>query len=102
MPESDLHYSGLVEIGQRVQKRDLSAVEATQAQLDRIARLDGTLKRYAHVMASSALQQAQAADKEIAGGKVRGPLHGVPIAVKDLCWTKDAPTAAGMTIHRNN
>ena len=102
MPESDLHYSGLVEIGQRVQKRELSAVEATQAQLDRIARLDDSLKSYAHVMASSALQQAHAADKEIADGKVRGPLHGVPIAVKDLCWTKDAPTAAGMTIHRNN
>jgi amidase len=102
MPESDLHYSGLVEIGQRVQKRDLSAVEATHAQLDRIARLDDSLKSYAHVMASSALQQAHAADKEIADGKVRGPLHGVPIAVKDLCWTKDAPTAAGMKIHRNN
>jgi amidase len=102
MPESDLHYSGLVEIGQRVHKRDLSSVEATQAQLDRIARLDDSLKSYAHVMASSALQQAQAADKEIADGKVRGPLHGVPIAVKDLCWTKDAPTAAGMKIHRDN
>jgi amidase len=98
----DLHYSELVEIGQSIQKRELSSVEATQAQLDRIARLDGGLKSYAHVMASSALEQAQAADQEIAKGKVRGPLHGVPIAVKDLCWTKDAPTAAGMKIHRDN
>jgi amidase len=102
MPARDLHYSELVEVGRRIHKRELSSVEATQAQLDRIARLDQNLKSYAHVMASSALEQARAADKEIADGKVRGPLHGVPIAVKDLCWTKDAPTAAGMKIHRNN
>ena len=101
MPTRDLHYCELVEIGQRIQKRELSPVEATQAQLDRIAHLDGQLKSYAHVMASSALEQAHAAEKEIAAGKVRGPLHGVPIAVKDLCWTKDAPTAAGMTIYRD-
>jgi amidase len=70
--------------------------------LNRIAQLDGQLKSYAYVMATSALEQAKAADLEIAAGKVRGPLHGVPIAVKDLCWTKDAPTAAGMKIYRDN
>jgi amidase len=102
MPARDLHYSELVSVGQRIAKRELSSVEATQAQLDRIARLDGQLKSYAYVMAASALAQAQAADREIAAGKARGPLHGVPIAVKDLCWTKDAPTAAGMKIHRDN
>ncbi len=75
---------------------------ATQAQLDRIGQLDGQLKSYAYVMATSALEQAKAADREIAARKVRGPLHGVPIAVKDLCWTKDAPTAAGMKIYRDN
>ena len=101
MPTRDLHYCELVEIGQRIRKRELSPVEATQAQLDRIAHLDGQLKSYAYVMASSALEQAHAAEKEIAAGEVRGPLHGVPIAVKDLCWTKDAPTAAGMTIYRD-
>src|SRR5882757_5099941 len=101
MPTRDLHYYELVEIGQRIRKRELSPVEATQAQLDRIARLDGQLKSYAYVMASPALEQAHAAEKGIAAGKVRGPLHGVPIAVKDLCWTKDAPTAAGMTIYRD-
>ncbi len=102
MPESDLHYSELVEIGRLVQKRELSSVAATQAQLDRIRQLDGQLKSYAYVMTTSALEQARAADQEIAAGKVRGPLHGVPIAVKDLCWTKDAPTAAGMKIYRDN
>jgi amidase len=102
MPAPDLHYSELLEIGQHIRKRELSSVEATQAQLDRIARLDGQLKSYAFIMGASALEQANAADDEIAKGRLRGPLHGVPIAVKDLCWTKDAPTAAGMTIHRSN
>jgi amidase len=102
MSADDLHYSELVEIGRLIQKRELSSVAATQSQLNRIAQLDGQLKSYAYVMAASALEQAKAADLEIAAGKVRGPLHGVPIAVKDLCWTKDAPTAAGMKIYRDN
>src|SRR3981081_1970019 len=102
MPTHDLHYCELVGVGRRSQRRDLSPVEPTQAQLDRIARLDGQLKSYAYVMASSALEQAHAAETEIGRGQVRGPLHGVPIAVKDLCWTKDAPTAAGMKIYRDN
>jgi amidase len=102
MSANDLHYSELVEIGRLIQKRELSSVAATQSQLNRIAQLDGQLKSYAYVMATSALEQAKAADLEIAAGKVRGPLHGVPIAVKDLCWTKDAPTAAGMKIYRDN
>jgi amidase len=102
MSARELHYSGLVEVGQRIHKGELSPVEVTQAQLDRIGRLDGALKSYAHVMAASALQQAEAAGQEIAKGEIKGPLHGVPIAVKDLCWTSDAPTAAGMTIYRDN
>ena len=62
MPTRDLHYCELVEIGQRIQKREQSSVEATQAQLDRIAHLDGQLKSYAYVMASAALEQAHAAE----------------------------------------
>ena len=101
MTSTDLHYLGLLEIGRLIQSRQLSSVEATQAQLDRIARLDGALKSYAHLTDAAALEQARAAEKEIAGGKVRGPLHGVPIAVKDLCWVKDVPSAHGMTIYRD-
>src|SRR4030081_3452321 len=102
MSANDLHYSELVEIGRLIQKRELSSVAATQSQLNRIAQLEGQLKSYAYVMATSALEQAKAADLEIAAGEGRGPLHGVPIAVKDWCWTKDAPTAAGMKIYRDN
>ena len=52
-------------------------------------------------MADSALAEAAAAEKEIASGKIKGPLHGVPVAIKDLCWVKGAPAAHGMTIHRD-
>jgi amidase len=102
MTNTNLHYLGLVEVGKLIQSRKLSPVEVTQAELDRIARLDGALKSYSTVVGEAALAQAHAAEKEIASGKVRGPLHGVPVAVKDLCWMKDTPTSHGMTILHDN
>src|SRR3954447_4052317 len=101
MATTDLHYLGLVEVGRKIQAKELSPVEATKAMLGRIEQLDGKLKSFAYVMADSALAEAAAAEKEIASGKIRGPLHGVPVAVKDLCWAKGAPAAHGMTIHRD-
>lgn len=101
MSDTGWHYLELLEIGRRIQAREISSVDATKAQLDRIGKLDGALKSYATLMADSALADARAADDEIGKGKVRGLLHGVPIAVKDLCWTKGVPTAAGMTIYRD-
>ena len=96
----DLAFSGLVELGRRIAARELSSIALTRAMLERIAAHDGALHAYETVMAESALAEAAAADREIAAGRVLGPLHGVPLAVKDLLWTHDAPTAAGMAIHR--
>ena len=101
MAATDLHYLGLVQVGQKLQAKELSPVEVTKAMLGRIDKLDGKLKSFAYVMADSALAEANAAEKEIASGKIRGPLHGVPVAVKDLCWARGAPAAHGMTIHRD-
>jgi amidase len=98
---SDLHYLELTELSRRIHAREISPVEATTAQLTRIEKLDSSLKSYAHMMAEAALTQARAAEAEITRGEIRGPLHGVPIAVKDLCWTQGVPTAAGMTIYRD-
>lgn len=98
---SELHYLGLVELGGRIRKRELSAVEATRAQLERIHALDGKLKSYANVATEQALEAAKKADAEIAKGRHKGPLHGVPMAVKDLAHTKGIPTTAGMPLHRN-
>ena len=101
MASDDLCYLDLVEAGRRIQARQLSSIEVTQAVLDRIARLDPRLKSYATLTPDLALAQARKADSEIAKGTLRGPLHGVPIAVKDLCHTKGIPTAAGMPIHKD-
>jgi amidase len=96
-----LHYLELAEVAALIRNRDVSSREVTQTQLDRIAALDGELHSYALVMADAALAQAGAADAETAAGHSRGPLHGVPIAIKDLCQIKSFPTGAGMTVHRH-
>ena len=101
MAQDELPYLELTELTRRVQARQLSPVEATEAMLSRIAALDGRLKSYALVMAEEARAAARQAEAEIARGEIKGPLHGAPIAVKDLCWMTGVPTAAGMTIHRD-
>jgi amidase len=102
MTPDELCYLDLVEVGRRIEARQLSSLEVTQAMLDRIARLEPRFKCYAQSTPELALAQARDADGEIARGTHRGPLHGVPIAVKDLCHTKGIATAAGMPIHKDN
>jgi len=98
----DFHYLSLAEVARRLKARQLSSVEAAQAMLDRIARHNPKLKAYATVTPERALKDAARLDAETAAGRSRGPLHGVPIAIKDLCNTEGVPTAAGMAIHRAN
>src|SRR5215472_11725686 len=98
---SGLHYLELMELSLLLKGREVSPVEVTRAQLDRIGALDASLSSYAVVMADDALARATEAEAEITAGRYRGPLHGVPIGIKDLCWTKDVPTAAGMAIYRD-
>jgi amidase len=101
MASDDLCLLDLVDVGRRIRLGQLSSVEVTQGVLDRIARLDGRLKSYATLTGDLALVEAKQADIEIARGSIRGPLHGVPIAVKDLCHTKGIATSAGMAIHKH-
>ncbi len=99
---SDLHYLSLDEVARRLKARKLSSVELTGSMLDRIGKIDPKLRSYATLTAARALADAARLDAETAAGTSRGPLHGVPIAVKDLCNTEGVPTAAGMDIHRGN
>jgi amidase len=99
MQADDVHYLELTEVARRIRVGALSPVALTRALLDRIEKLDGRLRAYATVTPELALEQAQRAEAEIGRGMIRGPLHGVPIAVKDLCYTRGLPTAAGMPIH---
>ena len=98
---SDLAFHDLVEVGKLIKSQSVSSRAVTEAQLQRIAVLDSDLRAYVHVLPTTALAQADVADKEIAAGQHRGPLHGVPIAIKDLCWTEGVPTAAGTIVHKN-
>ena len=98
MCETPLHFKTITDIAAKIASKQLSPVDVTTAMLQRIDQLDGQLKSYATVTAEQAMVAAQAAEREITAGKYRGPLHGVPIAVKDLCFTKGVRTMGGVEV----
>jgi aspartyl-tRNA(Asn)/glutamyl-tRNA(Gln) amidotransferase subunit A len=89
---SDLHWMSAGAAAAAIAKRELSPVELTKALFARIARLDPRLNAFIRVEAESALQAARAAETEAAQGRLRGPLHGVPVGVKDIIDVAGVPT----------
>jgi aspartyl-tRNA(Asn)/glutamyl-tRNA(Gln) amidotransferase subunit A len=87
--------------GQLLQSRQLSPVELTRAFLRRIEHLDQTLQAYITVLSDRALAEARAAEAEILRGDYRGPLHGIPIALKDLYDTQGIRTTASSRVMAN-
>jgi aspartyl-tRNA(Asn)/glutamyl-tRNA(Gln) amidotransferase subunit A len=85
----------LAELAGAIAARKISALDATQACLDRIARLDGRLHAFITLDADGALARARALDADLARGVRRGPLHGVPLAFKDLFHVVGLPTSCG-------
>lgn len=100
MPLEDLHALSLLDVSERIRSRALSPSMVLEATLERIARLDGAARSFVTVLADRARAAAARAEAEIAAGFWRGPLHGVPLAVKDLCATSFAPTTGGMLIRQ--
>lgn len=98
---TDIHYLTIIELSKKLKARELSSVEVTRHMLARIEALDGALRSYVTSMADVAIAQAEQADADIGRGGWRGPLHGVPFGLKDLCATKDAPTHVGSFAMRN-
>jgi amidase len=88
----------LVDVGRLIRSRAISPVELTTLMLERISSVDGNLHSYITVSSDLALSQARAAELEISAGDYRGPLHGIPIAVKDLCATRGVRTTCGSKI----
>ena len=101
MEDRPLHYLSLREVARLLVARKLSPVELTTHMLERIERVDATLKSYATVTADQALAAARVAEREIGSGTYRGPLHGVPVAVKDLCCTTGVRTMGGTPVLRD-
>jgi aspartyl-tRNA(Asn)/glutamyl-tRNA(Gln) amidotransferase subunit A len=91
----DVTSLSLSDLTQAIRARKVSSAETTRAFLDRIARLDPTLHAYITVDREGALAAAATLDREAAAGTWRGPLHGVPLAHKDLCLISGLPTSCG-------
>ena len=93
--QPDTAFSSLAELARGLQQKEFTSVELTQLYLDRIDRLDSRLHAYVSVSAESALRQAQAADLQRQAGIPLPPLHGLPIAIKDLCEISGELTTFG-------
>ena len=94
----ELHYKTITELADLLRTREVSPVEVTEAMLRRIEELDTRYKSYATVMTDYAMEAAKRAEDEITRGDYKGPLHGVPIAVKDLCFTNGVRTMGGSKV----
>src|SRR5262249_16304124 len=89
-----LYAQSLAEVSDRVRRRQVSPVEVTRDVLDRIAAVNPQLTAFITVMARDALLVARQAEDEIGSGRWRGPMHGVPVSVKDLFHVAGVRTTA--------
>ena len=95
MLPDDVYFLPAVELGRRIRARTLSPVALTEGYLDRIRRHAPSLNAFATVTADLAMEQARRAEREVARGRSRGPLHGVPYGAKDLLATAGIRTTWG-------
>src|SRR2546423_11184052 len=85
-------YLTIAEAAKLIQQRELSPVELVDSRLARIEKLDGKLHSFIRVLGDSARAAARTAETEIAAGKYRGPLHGIPLGLKDIYETAGVAT----------
>jgi len=91
----------IVDLASRLRRKELSPVELTRGCLDRIEKLNPAVNAFITVTAESALAGARTAEIEIGRGEWRGPLHGIPIALKDLIDTEGTRTTAASRLYQN-
>ena len=99
---NDLHWMTAVEAARAIAARELSPVELMTALLERIGRLDPKLNVFIRLDRDAARDAAKAAEAEIVGGRVRGPLHGVPVGIKDIIDVAGLPTTCHSKILADN
>ena len=96
-----IYYCSLSSAADAIRAGQISPVELTEKLLSRIDSVDGQLMSYATVMTEQAMEAARKAEQEIQAGNYKGPLHGMPIAVKDLCFTAGTRTMGGLKVLRH-
>jgi len=99
--EQDLAFAPLSQLSRWIESRKLSSERLTRIYLERLERFDPKLRCVITLIREPALAQARQADREIAAGKYRGPLHGIPWGAKDLVDTAGIPTTYGAEPFRN-
>jgi aspartyl-tRNA(Asn)/glutamyl-tRNA(Gln) amidotransferase subunit A len=98
MEKADLPFLPVAELARQIEKQQISPVEVVEAYLERIERLDPQLNAYLTVCQDEARSAAREAERAIARGQYRGPLHGIPFAAKDQLYTKGIRTTGGAPI----
>lgn len=101
MPRSEFYYWTIAEAAAAIRRKETSPVELTEALLQRIAAKDSALHSFITLTGDLARQQARQAEQELRSGTDRGPLHGIPIALKDLYLTKGIRTTCHSAVLAN-
>jgi len=96
--ESELTFLSIEQAARLLRRKEISPVELLDASLARIERWNSSLYAFLTVLAEPARRQAKLAEREIQRGRARGPLHGIPISIKDNLWTRGIRTTAGSRI----
>ena len=95
---TEIWWQSIPQVAELVRSKSISPVELVKAHLERIEKYDPSINAFITVMEEQALRSAHFAEREITAGNYRGVLHGIPIALKDLFWTKGTKTTAGSRI----
>jgi aspartyl-tRNA(Asn)/glutamyl-tRNA(Gln) amidotransferase subunit A len=97
----NVHFDSVIEAGRKLRSGEVGSLELTELMLQRIESLNGKLNAYITVTSELAREQARRADEELAQGTDRGPLHGIPVAIKDLFDTAGVRTTCGSKLFEN-
>ena len=95
MDKADIPFLSATVLAELIKNREISSVEAVEAYLDRIDSLDFKFNSFITVSRKQALAAAREAEQEIAQGNYLGPMHGIPVAVKDQFWSKGFRSTGG-------
>jgi aspartyl-tRNA(Asn)/glutamyl-tRNA(Gln) amidotransferase subunit A len=102
MADAEIYDLSIAELAERIAAKDLSPVEITEAHLERIDKLNPVLNAFTTVAHERAREEAAQAEQDVVGGKIRSPLHGIPIGIKDIIDTKGVRTTQGSSFFSNN